>query len=599
MRATTFRIRVGLLACLGVAALAGVAVAAFYVGVWLATPRGGPAAYAVGPTLRITAHYEGAPARVVEDTVTMPLEIALADLEGLESVESFSREGEAALTLYLRPGTDLDVAQVMAQNRVALALPGLPEAVHRQGIAVLKAAPLPALWLVVGSPDLGRDSPSLRRYAEAKLRPLVTTIPGVWDAVAGPGSGSRLRVRLDPDKLDARRLGLADILRALQEMPGAPDGDVAPDQLPELIVNRDANGSFVQLKDVGRVERADGEPGGVAYWNGDPVAFLAVEGAEPARLCEAVAEHLPTWRRRLPRGTELSLLHGPAVPGTEALLVEGRLPAAASPERVRDMAEQVATALQRLPDPRAERLVPAVLALPTDYPTTFRLYVALCPPAERAWTQAEVGERARQELKEFGEMLSRVTVPSILERPPRRRAPLVLRVSGPEVGESTRLVDEVLDRLNRSGVVVDAWPDYAGSAPRLTLDVDRDKAKGLGVSVADVMATLQVYWGPLDVQEVAPGIQVEMKPEGQDRLRDLNKLKVRNDKGAMVPLGALVAIREISGPAVLRRIDGQRCLLITAAPVPGVSAEEAGRRCRAIAVQARDDLGLPKAYKLE
>src|SRR5262249_33553413 len=154
-------------------------------------------------------------------------------------------------------------------------------------------------------------------------------------------------------------------------------------------------------------------------------------------------------------------------------------------------------------------------------------------------------------LKEYRDLISRVTVPSILERPPRLRAPLVLRVSGPQEGEALRLADEVYDRLSRDGAVTDLWPDYAGFVPpRLTLDVDRDKASRLGVSVADVLATLQVTRGPLEVEEIAPGISVELRPEGQDRLGDLNQLTVRNDKGAMVPLGALVAIRHASEPAV-------------------------------------------------
>jgi multidrug efflux pump subunit AcrB len=238
--------------------------------------------------------------------------------------------------------------------------------------------------------------------------------------------------------------------------------------------------------------------------------------------------------------------------------------------------------------------------MPTDQPTMFRLYVALCPSSERTGTLAEVSETIRQELKEYGDMIGRVASLSILERPPRLRAPLVLRVSGPEVGEATRLADEVSERLNRGGVATDLWPDYAGLAPpRLALDVDPAKAKRFGVSVEDVRTTLQVYRGPLDVQEIAPDIFVEMKPEGQDRLRDVNKLKVRNDQGEMVPLGALVTIRTRRGPAVLRRIDGKRCLLITAAPAPGVTVEEACRRCREIAAQARDDLGLPGGYKLE
>src|SRR5262245_19050094 len=132
MSTTTFRTRVVMLPCLAVAALAGVAVAAFYVGVWLVSPRGGPANDAAGPTLRFTARYEGAPAAVVEETVTLPLENALANLESVDTIESFSREGEAAITLFLRPGTDLDRVSQAAQERLVQAQAGLPEVALKQ-----------------------------------------------------------------------------------------------------------------------------------------------------------------------------------------------------------------------------------------------------------------------------------------------------------------------------------------------------------------------------------------------------------------------------------------------------------------------------------
>jgi multidrug efflux pump subunit AcrB len=602
MVASAFRTRVVLLTLLGVTALAGVAVAAFYLGVWL-VPRG-PAPGGGGPILRVTALYEGAPAPLVEATVTVPLERELIGLEGLESIESFSREGEAALTLYLRPGTDINLAQVMAQNRVSLALARIPGAVQKQGVSVLKRTPLPVLWVLVGSPDQGRDPLYLRRAAEFKLRPPASTLGGVWEVAAGPGPGPRTHVRLDPEKLADHRLSFADVLRDLRfRLDGLlekPEHNVTADQLAELIVGADAGGQAVRLTDVGEVKRAGGEPGGVACWQGDPVAFLAVEGKDPVRLCQDVAEHFPLWRGGLGRGVELHLLPGPAVPETEALLVEGRLPAAANSEEVDDMAGRVATALQRLPDPKAEHLLSAVLALPAEQPTMFRLYVALCPSSERAASLAEVAERVRQELKEYGDLVSRVTSPSVLERPPWRRAPLVLRVSGPEAGPATQLADEVFDRLSRGGVVTDLWPDYTGlTPPRLQLDVDADRANRFGVRVEDVLATLQVFRGPQEVEKVAPGVVVELRPEGQDRVRDVNQLQVRNDKGEMVPLGALAAVRAVRGPAVLHRLDGQRCLLISASPAPGVSVEEAGRRCRATAAQARDDLGLPEGYKLE
>src|SRR5262249_21639398 len=159
---------------------------------------------------------------------------------------------------------------------------------------------LPGLWIVVASPDQRRDPLLLRRDAEIKLLPLLTAAPGVSAATAGPGLGPRIHVGLDPEELAARQLSFADVLPALRAMPGGPDGDLPPDQLPELIVRADANGKVIQLKDIGWVERTGSEPDGVARWQGDPVAFVVVEGDDPAQLSEVLADRLPTWRRRLP-----------------------------------------------------------------------------------------------------------------------------------------------------------------------------------------------------------------------------------------------------------------------------------------------------------
>jgi multidrug efflux pump subunit AcrB len=79
----------------------------------------------------------------------------------------------------------------------------------------------------------------------------------------------------------------------------------------------------------------------------------------------------------------------------------------------------------------------------------------------------------------------------------------------------------------------------------------------------------------------------------------LKNLKVRNVKGEMVPVGALVEVRMVSGQAFTYRLDGERCLPITADPVPGVAAEEARRRCRELAAEMLKGLKPGGGYKVE
>src|SRR5262249_15314598 len=226
---------------------------------------------------------------------------------------------------------------------------------------------------------------------------------------------------------------------------------------------------------------------------------------------------------------------------------------------------QVATAVARLPDPKAKTLVPAVVTLPADGPAAFRLYVALCPRGERGWTYEEINDRAGRDLAENEGMIAHMTSPAVLERPPRLRATVVALLRGRGVEDSARLADEVVARLGKSGAVTNVWADRTGLTPRTSLEVDREKAKRLGVALADVMETLQTYEGEVPVLDVG-GRSVRLLLDGGWRVRpeDLKQLKVRNSNGEMVPLGALVSFREASGPAYLRRIDGERAQVITA-----------------------------------
>jgi multidrug efflux pump subunit AcrB len=572
--------------------LAGLAVAAVSCG-----PLGCGADKKAGPLLRITARYDGASAEEVGPTVIVPIETELASMEYVEAVESISRDGGATITVHLRPGTDVALAQVLAQNRVSLALPKLPDLVKRHGVRVMKGSPLPALWLVLDSPDQSRDTLYLSSFAQTILVPELAVLPGVYSASAGPGGGPSVRLALDPDKLAACNLTVADVTGALREGAG-PGKELSPEQLGNLAL-RTENGNDVHLRDVARVEVAS-PPAELAQWHGAAAVAVAVEGADAGRLLKTVEGRLPELRKRLVEGTELYLLPGPSAPGAEALLVEGRLPAAAGGERVRAAAEKLAADLARLPDPKAKTLVPAVVTLPADEPAAFRLYVALCPRGERGWTYEEISGRASRVLADREDMVGRVTSPAVLERLPRLRAPVVVLVKGPGVEGSVRLADEVVARLGKSDAVTNVWGDYARLTPRPFLDVDREKAKRLGVALADVMDTLQTYEGELPVLDVG-GRSVRLLLGTGERVRseDLKQLRVRSANGEMVPLGALASFREASGPAFLRRIDGEPALVITADPAPGTKAEAARRRCREVAEQARKDLGLEDAYKVE
>ena len=149
------------------------------VGIWLFFRLRPLFAAESRPTLCITTRYAGASAQVVEDTIALPVEVQLGGMEGLDTIESIcGDDGTMRLTLHLHPGTDLGTAKVLAQNRIALALPMLPDIVKQRGLAITSGGPLPALWLFVTTNGQW-DERELRHFAQSELVPRLTALPGV------------------------------------------------------------------------------------------------------------------------------------------------------------------------------------------------------------------------------------------------------------------------------------------------------------------------------------------------------------------------------------------------------------------------------------
>jgi len=170
------------------------------------------------PTVQVTTSYPGANAQVLSDTVASPIEQEVNGVEGMLYMSSTcASNGSYALTVTFEVGTDLDKAQVLIQNRVAIAQPRLPQEVQRQGLTTKKQST--SIILVVGltSPDGRYDSLFLSNYATLRVKDALSRINGVGDIqVFGAGSYG-MRVWLDPEKLKARGLTTEDVLASISE----------------------------------------------------------------------------------------------------------------------------------------------------------------------------------------------------------------------------------------------------------------------------------------------------------------------------------------------------------------------------------------------
>src|SRR6202163_470243 len=171
----------------------------------------------VPPTVQITTTYPGASAETVSRTVATPLEQQINGVENMLYMSSQSTgDGKLTITVTFRIGTDLNVAQMLTQNRVEDALPRLPEDVQRLGVQVRKSTPNILLAVHLFSPDSSRDDLYMSNYATLHLKDLLARLPGVGDVQLLGAREYAMRIWLDPDKVAAHNLSAGEVLAALR-----------------------------------------------------------------------------------------------------------------------------------------------------------------------------------------------------------------------------------------------------------------------------------------------------------------------------------------------------------------------------------------------
>jgi hydrophobe/amphiphile efflux-1 (HAE1) family protein len=170
------------------------------------------------PTVLVTAIYPGANATTVRDTVGVPIEEQVSGVEGSIYMSSQStNDGAYSLTVTFKPGFDSDMAQVLVQNRVSLALPVIPPLVQTEGINVRKMSPNTLMIVNLISPDNRYDSIFLSNYATIYVKDELGRLPGVAGLTYLGQRDYSLRAWLDPDKLAALQLSAMDVVTAINQ----------------------------------------------------------------------------------------------------------------------------------------------------------------------------------------------------------------------------------------------------------------------------------------------------------------------------------------------------------------------------------------------
>lgn len=290
------------------------------------------------PSIVVNASYPGADAETIAATVATPLEQEVNGVEGMLYLSSYSTaDGSMSLTITFKLGTDLDVAQVLVQNRVSAALPRLPQEVRNLGVTTTKSSPDLMMVVHMLSPDETFDQLYVSNYARARVRDRLVRLDGVGNLLLFGEREFSARVWLDPDRLSSLGLTAGDVVGALREQNvqvsggslGAPPNRTGsafqvsvttagrletPEEFGRVIVNSTEEGRIVRVRDVARVEIGARSYGTNSYLNNKPAVAMGIfqrPGSNALATADEIIAVMDELSADFPPGLEYQVVYNP------------------------------------------------------------------------------------------------------------------------------------------------------------------------------------------------------------------------------------------------------------------------------------------------
>ncbi|MDX1573916.1 MAG: multidrug efflux RND transporter permease subunit [Methylophaga sp.] len=291
------------------------------------------------PSISVTASYPGATAETAADTVATVLEQQINGVENMLYMKSENTaDGRTSLNITFEQGTDLDTAQVLVQNRIAIAEPLLPEEVTRQGINIRKNSPDLMMVIHLLSPDDSRDNLYVSNYAKTQVVDRLARIDGVGEARIVAERAYAMRIWIDPQKAQSFEMTANEVLAAvrannaqiaagvinkqpLQDTKGAFELSVetqgrllTADQFSDIIVKHGEDGRVVRLRDLARVELAAQNYDNIGYLDDKlalPVVIFQRPGSNALETAEALRSEMRDIAKSMPPGLEYQIIYDP------------------------------------------------------------------------------------------------------------------------------------------------------------------------------------------------------------------------------------------------------------------------------------------------
>lgn len=289
------------------------------------------------PTVVVTTQYPGASAQTVSDTVATPIEQEINGVEDMLYIYSqATSNGQLNITVTFKLGTDLDKAQVLVQNRVAIAQPRLPEEVQRNGVVTRKNSPDLMMVVFMLSPNDTYDQLYISNYALRQVRDPLLRLDGIGDITIFGARDYSMRLWLDPDKIATLGMTAGDVLTAIRaqnlqiaggQVAEPPIADRAfqpnltftgrlkePRQFEDIVLKAGDDGRLVRLRDVARVEiGALSSTTNGFLLRKEAVAMLVYQrpGSNALATAKNIEEEMKKLKADFPKGLDYNIGYNP------------------------------------------------------------------------------------------------------------------------------------------------------------------------------------------------------------------------------------------------------------------------------------------------